>query len=595
MPEIEPDSQQAGVGASGQPARKAAGDAARISPDENELWGAEGRTSGLRGVLHLAGRHISTKLILLLVPALMLTFGALGYVNISLHRHHLELATLANADRLNEAVKRSLSYYMLRNDRDALYHTINTFADEPGVLRIRIINPEGRISYSTAAETGSLVDKRAEQCYKCHRESQPLSKLDRPDRYRFYRAAGQRVIAIISPIENQPACSNAACHAHPASQQVLGVMDTHLSLAEADASLRESTIRMLLYTGVAAVFITVVSWLFVWRMVHKPLSRLQSATEKLMDGELGYQTDVASSDEAGRLAVSFNRMSLELRQAREEITSWARTLEERVEEKTRELRRAHDQMMQVEKMVTIGKMAAVVAHEVNNPLAGILTYAKLIKKWVLRGWSDDAQKQEAAECLDLIATESRRCGELVKNLLTFSRTSPMNLAKHALNDVIARCLRLIEHKAEINGIHVQVDADPNLPEVYCDAAQIEQVLLALCINAIDAMPKGGNLWISSRSLPGNEIELQVRDDGMGIPPELLTQLFEPFLTTKEVGKGVGLGLAISKGIVDRHGGRIEVQSQLGVGTTFRVILRLDARITREGESLSKSAANGWRE
>ena len=209
------------------------------------------------------------------------------------------------------------------------------------------------------------------------------------------------------------------------------MLDTHLSLAEADASLRESTIRMLFYTVVAAMFIAVVSWLFVWRVVHKPLKRLQSATERLMDGELGYQTDVASNDEAGRLAVSFNRMSLELRQAREEVTSWARTLEERVEEKTRELRRAHDQMIQVEKMVTIGKMAAVVAHEINNPLAGILTYAKLIKKWITRGFVDDAQKQEAGECLDLIAQESRRCGDLVKNLLTFSRTSPMNLAKHA--------------------------------------------------------------------------------------------------------------------------------------------------------------------
>ena len=312
----------------------------------------------------------------------MLTFGVLGLVNITLHRHNLESATLANADGLSDAIKRSMSYYMLRNDREALHHTINTFAEEPGVVRIRVINPEGRITFSTSDELGQLVDKRAEQCYKCHRESQPLSKLDRPDRFRFYRAGNQRVMAIISPIENKPACSNAACHAHPASQQVLGVLDTHLSLAEADARLRESTIRMLFYTIVAATFITVVSWLFVWRVVHKPLKRLQSATERLMDGELGYQTDVASYDEAGRLAVSFNRMSLELRQAREEVTSWARTLEERVEEKTRELRRAHEQMMQVEKMVTIGKMAAVVAHEVNNPLAGILTYAKLIKKWV---------------------------------------------------------------------------------------------------------------------------------------------------------------------------------------------------------------------
>ncbi|MGA2992704.1 MAG: ATP-binding protein, partial [Candidatus Korobacteraceae bacterium] len=333
----------------------------------------------------------------------------------------------------------------------------------------------------------------------------------------------------------------------------------------------------------------VVSWIFVWRMVRIPLRRLQSATQKLMAGELGYQTDVASNDEAGSLALSFNQMSLELRQAREEVTSWARTLEERVAEKTRELRRAHEQMIRVEKMVAIGKMAAVVAHEVNNPLAGILTYAKLIKKWVTRGLRDPAQQQEASECLDLIASESRRCGELVKNLLTFSRTAPMNLEKHNVNEIIARCVRLVEHKAGLTGIQLQVDTDPAIPVIYCDAAQIEQVLLALSVNAIDAMPKGGNLWISSRSLPSDEIELQVRDDGVGIHPDLLPKLFEPFLTTKEVGKGVGLGLAVSKGIVERHGGRIELQSQLGVGTTFRVILPLDARISLEGQALTKAA------
>ena len=543
----------------------------------------------LRGLKRLAVRHLSTKLILLLMPALVLTFGLLGFLNISLHRHHLEWATLANAERLNGVIKRSTDYYMMGNDRESLHRTINTFAEEPGVVRIRVINPEGMISFSTSGETGQWVDKRAEQCYACHRESQPLSRLNKTERYRFYRAGGQRVIAIITPIENQPSCSNAACHAHPAGRKVLGVLDTHLSLAEADANVHEGTIKMLWYTAGAALIIMVVSWIFVWRMVRIPLRRLQSATQKLMAGELGYQTDVASNDEAGSLALSFNQMSLELRHAREEVTSWARTLEERVAEKTRELRRAHEQMIRVEKMVAIGKMAAVVAHEVNNPLAGILTYAKLIKKWVTRGLRDPAQQQEASECLDLIASESRRCGELVKNLLTFSRTAPMNLEKHNVNEIIARCVRLVEHKAGLTGIQLQVDTDPAIPVIYCDAAQIEQVLLALSVNAIDAMPKGGNLWISSRSLPSDEIELQVRDDGVGIHPDLLPKLFEPFLTTKEVGKGVGLGLAVSKGIVERHGGRIELQSQLGVGTTFRVILPLDARISLEGQALTKAA------
>ena len=149
----------------------------------------------------------------------------------------------------------------------------------------------------------------------------------------------------------------------------------------------------------------------------------------------------------------------------------------------------------------------------------------------------------------------------------------MNLSLSDLNTVITRTLRLAEHKAVMSGVLLQVDLDRNLPPLQCDAAQIEQVALALVINAIDAMPHGGNLWVSTRTLPdGKQVELQVRDDGVGIPPEILPQIFDPFTTTKEVGKGVGLGLAVSKGIVERHGGHIEVSSKLGEGTTFQIIL-----------------------
>jgi two-component system NtrC family sensor kinase len=228
-------------------------------------------------------------------------------------------------------------------------------------------------------------------------------------------------------------------------------------------------------------------------------------------------------------------------------------------------------------MIAIGKMSAVVAHEINNPLAGILTYSKLLKRWIQRGIDSETQKTEAIESLDLIASESKRCGELLHNLLSFSRTDPMNLCLSDLNQVVTRTVRLVEHKAEISGVQLQVDLERDLTPIQCDAAQIEQVTLAMVINAMDAMPHGGNLWVSTRLLPGKEqVELQVRDDGIGIPPEILPQIFDPFTTTKEVGKGVGLGLAVSKGIVERHGGHIEVASELGVGTTFRIILPVRA-------------------
>lgn len=531
-----------------------------------------------RGRWRRLAHSLSAKLISLLLLVMTGIFALLGYLNIHLHRQHLEAATLTSAERVSDVIKRSTSYYMLRNDREGMYHAMATMADEPGIVRVRIFDNEGRISYSSdTAEVGHIVDKGAEACYGCHVQSQPLAKLNRPDRFRIYRdGKGQRILAVITPIENQPACSNAACHAHPPEQQVLGVLDANLSLAKTDAQLAQTSRRMVAYTLFALIDISVLTWLFVWRLVGQPIKRLTSGTRELADGNLGYQLEVDSSDEAGELATSFNRMSLQLRSANEVIVAWARTLEQRVDQKTRELKRAHEHVLHVEKMATIGKMAAVVAHEINNPLSGILTYAKLIRKWIERGEAQGSKRADAEQCLNLIADESRRCGDLVKNLLTFSRSSPMNRQSTDVNTVVDRSIRLIAPQLEIKNVEVHADLNPDLPRVQCDPGQIEQVVLALSINAIDAMPHGGNLWIATRACDGaEEIEIEVRDDGFGIPDEILPRIFEPFLTTKEGGKSVGLGLAVSHNIIERHSGKIEVQSKQGQGTTFKVTLPLD--------------------
>jgi two-component system NtrC family sensor kinase len=529
-----------------------------------------------RGQWNRLTRSLSAKLISLLLGVMVVVFGLLGYLNIRLHRQHLETAALTTAERVSDVIKRSTTYYMLRNDREGMYHAMATMADEPGMVRVRIFDQEGRISYSSdPGEVSHIVDKGAEACYGCHTQSQPLTKLNRPDRFRIYRdASGQRILGIITPIENQPSCSNALCHAHPAEQKILGVLDTNLSLARADAQVKQSSWRMLAYTLLALVVISFLSWMVVWRLVGQPLKRLKDGTRELADGNLGFQIEVESTDEAGELAKSFNGMSLQLRAANEEITSWAKTLEDRVEEKTRELKRAHAHVLQVEKMATIGKMAAVVAHEINNPLAGILTYAKLLKRWVERGEVVTPKKEEAEQSLDLIAAESRRCGDLVKNLLTFSRTSQMNIQTADLNTIVDRSLRLLVHQMQMNGIELHQQFAEGLPSLQCDPGQIEQVLVALIINAIDAMPRGGNLWLSTRSQGAKELSFEVKDDGSGISPEILERMFEPFLTTKESGKGVGLGLAVSQNIIERHRGRIDVQSEVGKGTTFTVSLPL---------------------
>ena len=509
-------------------------------------------------------------------------FGLLGYLNIQLHRKHLERAAQAEAARMSSVILRNTSYYMLRNQRDGLYHIITDLANEPGVLRIRIINEEGRISYSSdTGEIGHLAqgDLNSNTVTPEANRSSRIPADGRQTIRTYLTANGERALAVTNPIENAPQCSSAECHAHPAEIKTLGILDMNVSLATTEKNVAESRRLVWLYTILAIFGVALLSAGFVRHTLHGPLSELMKGTEHLGAGQLGYQIKLSSShDELTEVAKSFNTMSRQLQEARNEIKAWARTLEDRVEQKTHELTGAREEMSRVERMASIGKLAAVVAHEINNPLAGVLTYAKLLKK---RAAKEPSVNSENIEMLDLIESESRRCGEIVRNLMTFGRPSSMNYKPADLNSVIDRCVRLVQHQLDLKNIELHLNLARDLASVRCDPGQIEQVLLALVMNAIDALPDGGTLTLATHKAPtGTDVQVEVRDDGVGMPPEVLKNMFEPFFTTKERGRGLGLGLAISRQIVERHQGKIEVKSEPGKGTQFTITLPMQASVAQ---------------
>jgi len=529
---------------------------------------------------------LATKLTACLVGSVAVLFGLYGYWNVRMWRQSQQELVFQSAERVTDTIRRSIRYSMLRNQREEVFHIINTIGHQQGISKIRIFNKEGKISFSTdAQEVGQFVDKNAEACYACHAQARPLERLDRPDRMRTYTARnGTRVLGLISPIENEPDCSNAACHAHSATHnRVLGVLDTDLSLAAVDQTVAARQRQMALFTIGVIVFVSLLSTGLIWFTVHKPVRQLTEGTRHVAQGDLDYSIAETSSDEIGSLAASFNHMTEQLKKAQAEILDWTRTLEQRVQQKTQELERAYQHLVESERMASLGKLSAVVAHEINNPLAGILTYSKLVARMFEKGAGGGERLPEAQKYLRIIEAESRRCGAIVKNLLTFARQAPLNPQKNDLNAIVERCLLLVGHQLDLQSIDLAQKLAAPLPAIYCDAAQVQQALLALLINAVEAMPGGGRLTVeTSFDAARRQGSVRVSDEGMGIPTEVLPHIFEPFFTTKEEGKGVGLGLAIAFGIIHQHGGNIQVASTPQKGTTFTVILPEEAAMGVSG-------------
>jgi len=380
-------------------------------------------------------------------------------------------------------------------------------------------------------------------------------------------------------IRNEPTCANGGCHAHSPEQSVLGVLDIVSPLESIDRTIRSSTLTIVGFSLGLVVLGAFLVGLMVHRVVYRPLRDLEEGASRLKAGDLESPIPIRSGDELGQLAGSFNSMTRALRKSRVELQDWGKTLEEKVEEATNELHLAQAEAARGEKLASVGLLAAGIAHELNNPLTGVLTFSHLVRKQL----PDDSPE---AEDLDLVIQETKRCAAIIRRLLDFAREKTPEQKYVDLNELIEECVQLIEQSAQAEDIEITLDLDRELPAVWIDEDLVKQVVMNMLVNAQHAIVRKGAIAISTRYLEKHQfagpdsrplapvVEITIADTGCGIPAEDLQRIFDPFFTTKGVGKGTGLGLSVSHGTIEAHGGQIEVESTMEAGTEFRIYLPL---------------------
>ncbi|MBD3237458.1 MAG: HAMP domain-containing protein [Candidatus Eisenbacteria bacterium] len=537
-------------------------------------------------------RAIGTRLIVTAAVMTALLVGTLAVVTMMMHRQDLMDHVSVHAHQLSGTVQRALRYSMLRYDRENLEQAITDVGREEGIQLARIFNKAGAIVYSSNPDDlGVVVPKTEDGCIQCHASETPVIELERGEATQIFERNGHRSFGVVTPIYNEPACSRDPCHQHPEGQHVLGVLYMTTDLSSIDAELRETTIFVIAFAVLIIITLAVFLGFFVQRFIRRPVRELTTGVLRVASGDLDYQIQEKWDTELGDLARSFNQMTVDLKKARAEIEEWGRNCEERVKERTRELEDAQAQLLQSEKLASLGKLAASVAHEINNPLMGVLTFIRTFQGWVKERDFPAEKNDEFRQDLDIMGRETMRISKIVRSLLAFARRSKLDRQEQDVNELLRQCVALLHHQLELQEIEIVAHFGSHIPQVRIDGGQFQQAVMNLLINAAEAMGSGGKLTLSS-SYAEEERELRVRisDTGPGIPDDILPKIFDPFFTTKEPGKGTGLGLPVVYGIVHRHGGRLDLSTQAGEGTTFEIILPIDAETDAESDEEAEEAA-----
>jgi len=524
-------------------------------------------------------KSLYTHLLWLLVSMSLLVFFFQAWLIYSISNDYLENVLTRCGKRMSALVDLSLRSSMISEDHSELTAAITKVQEVPGVSAIRIYNDEGHVKYfSPGAQREGHAQDDMTPCGYCHSEVNH-AEWGMPETC-IYNADRQdgRSMMILSPILSTPDCRSSGCHQSHMDSEVLGFMEIQLPLNELDRTLR---VLLFEHFGLIILFLALVMGallFFVKQRIHEPFKRIVDASREVSAGNLSVRVNLRPNDlsDIHHVGLALNTMLESINASNRELHQWSTELETMVRTKSEDIARTQNEIYQIERLASLGRLSSSVAHEINNPLAGVLTYAKLVSRILQSQELTEEKKEAVLRHLEMIQSETTRCGNIVKGLLDFSRDETTKFDDVHVNEVLRETEKLIQHSFQISQVSLATDFSAGHDLIRGNGHQIIQACLAVLTNALEAVSPGPDSIVTYRSYNPDlkHIAVEIKDNGIGISEADQEHIFEPFFSSKKEMSGIGLGLAVTYGILEQHHAKVSVDSAPGAGTSIKFIFEL---------------------
>jgi two-component system NtrC family sensor kinase len=526
---------------------------------------------------------IYSRVVFIITLSSVILFVSFGVIFKSVYEQNLNTVIRQNGNNVGSIVEGSLYHSMLENDKSTLQSTLDIINTMSGIDDVNMYDARDSLVYSSFSSDTTTHSNP--DCLSCHQNIQSMFARSEKS-YRIIDVKSEcsmnlkdnshRHLIIRSPILNEKSCYTSSCHAHPESDAVLGSLVIKMPLYDLDNAVEKSSAKFYLLATIITILLVIILILFTRKKIKDPLNDILKASVEVASGNKSTRLEIKPDqlDDMRMVSQAFNDMLDNLQSANEELQNWSQQLEYKVQKKSEELGAAQNELIHIERIASLGKLSSSVAHEINNPLSGILIYTKLIYKQLSNPELYASKRESILKHLKLIENETKRCGEIVKGLLDFSRKDQENFESKHLHKILQETYELMTHPIKIANISFMTDLAAKNDLIFCSQNQIKQACVAVLVNASEAVLENGEILISTKNPDSDTVRIEISDNGIGIPVDDIPHIFEPFFSTKHDTSGIGLGLAIVHGIVKSHSGKIEVKSELGKGTTISITLPL---------------------